>query len=254
MVNPVNAAALLDRVAGFRDAWTVAGLASSYRFGTDPGQPGFLALTAQTDGPVDQRTDPGLTPGTVLAESRMLRAVGADGQDLDGDYDWVYPSAEDPDQGRQTFLYTETGGVRQYRLLDPPIRLAPLALPGRPGALNLSFDSLLYGLPAWSSAWTTSDDPMTPTLASTVVTIPDGTVVGDLDQPSRSYLLKALRSESYLNVTDTPDPSLEPGLAQADALDLDDPGQVPALAVIEDMGAAPAGMLKYSLGRPVPAP
>ena len=244
--NPSNATTLLGTATLFKPQGFVQGQSSTFRFGTNPAQAAtYLKLVYQTVGTQDQQASPAPQPGAVVAQSQYsLTAWDAQGAPLPTQYNWDYPRNGET-QGVQTFLYSDAGQGRVYKLLDDPIQLTPFTLQGH--TLSLQFDGWMHGLPDYFNEMARNNYTITDAVAAKIINVPDGTVVTDLHDQAQSYVIKPLEIGLYLKPAAVHDASLDIG--PADALVLS--AVVPAF-VDNLMGAEPAlTAVKYSEGAPV---
>jgi hypothetical protein len=239
VANPGNAATFLAVGTTFKEQYvTYNGVPSVFRFDTDERSASFMRLLYVTVGTYEP-TD------AVEGGPVTLRKLGLfeqrDGQPTGIQFNWDYPSQSQPG-GIQEFLQ-DAGGVV---LLDDPIRFASIPLANGAGEtrhFQLQFDgNWIHGLPNLADAIRLAGFNASPELANKVVVVPDGTEVTDpLD--GRSYVVKQLQIEEYLNPTD----ALPLDLSPAGALQLDTvPGYVAADPPMGEMD--PNAVLRYSEG------
>lgn len=239
--NPDNAATLLGSATHFAPQGFVAGQNpqpnSTFRFGTDPAQADFLKLVYLTVG----TQDPNAHPGDAVTQGQYsLAACDAQGP-LNVQYNWDYPRTGET-QGIQTFLYTESGQGRVYKLLDDPIQLEPIILQGH--TLSLQFDGWMHGLPDYFNEMARNNYTITDAVAAKIINLPDATVLTDQRHPQQTYVVKPLEIGLYLKPAAVPDPALD--ITAADGLVLE--AVVPGF-VDNQMGAEPViTVVKYSEG------
>jgi len=179
-----------------------------------------------------------------------LQASHEDGTPVAERYNYEYPQGSSnpgDNYGKQQFLID---GQDQYVFLDDPIRLAPIELTGQAGTTKkyaLSFDgNWVQGLPSiWEDLHDANGD-MSAAIAAKVANIPDGQVVTDATDSSKTYLFKQLQVTEYLLPLDTTPTDLD--LAQASALDLAALAPTP---IDPGLGAMPDVQVKYSEGNAV---
>jgi hypothetical protein len=226
VANPVNAAAMLEGIASFRQTW---GNGSNYTFD--------LATMMLKSGTTDVTT--GLWG---------LTAYDVAGQALPAQFNWEYPmDGTSGNMGVQQFLLD---GAGHLVVLDDPIRMQPQQLADGSGATktySVVFDgSWVGGLPEiWNDLQAAGFD-ITPAIKDKVVTIPSDLVFTDAADPGKTYLFKPLEVSQYLMSV-----SNYTGALDTTAAGLLDLASVPAW---QDWGMSttpPAAAVKYSEGKPV---
>ncbi len=236
VANPVNVTTFLAAGAYFKPQWD-NGSGVSYQFVTDSASPNFLKLVYKSVG-----TQPGVNIGDVVTGGQWgLMAFDSNDASTGVQFNWNYPS-QGQTFGTLTYLIDGAGA---YKLLDDPIRLAPVTLTNNAGqskTLALQFDGWMGGLPDLYQDLQKNNFVMTADIAGKAINISAGTLVTDAVDSTKSYLIKPLEMSEFLNLISDPG-NLD--LALANAIDL---STVPTF-VDPNMGAMPTTTgVKYSEG------
>jgi hypothetical protein len=238
VANPVNAGTFVTAGTVFKPQWGGTN-ESTYTFVTDSTSPKFLKLVYASVGERDQQSN--VQEGDEVKNGQWGLVAWVNGENK-GQYNWDYPQ-DGQDWGSQQFLKNSDG---TFKLLDNPIRLAPITLVNGAGAsktLSLQFDgSWVGGLPDVYNDLQKNDWVITKDIADKIIVIPAGTEVVDAEDSAKHYLFKPLQMNEYLRVI-TAAPELD--LAATDALDL----QLVPNFVPHNMGALPEVPVKYSEGK-----
>jgi hypothetical protein len=238
VANPVNALAFVTAGTEFRPQW--GGIGTTYEFVTTSTSDKYLKLVYKTVDTNDKTE--GATPGAIVEQGQWGLVAWVNGANTGVQYNWDYPRVGE-DWGSQQFLKNADG---TFKLLDNPIRLAPIPLVNGTGAsktLSLQFDgSWVGGLPDVYNDLQKNDWVITKDIADKIVVIPAGTEVVDAEDPAKHYLFKPLQMNEYLRVI-TEAPELD--LSAAEALNL----QLVPNFVPHNMGALPDVPVKYSEGK-----
>jgi len=238
VANPVNALTFVPAGTEFRPQW--GGISTTYEFVTTPASDNYLKLVYKTVDSNDKTE--GATPGAVVKQGQWGLVAWVNGANTGDQYNWDYPR-EGENWGSQQFLKNSDD---TFKLLDNPIRLAPITLVSGAGAsktLALQFDgSWVGGLPDVYNDLQKNDWVVTKDIADKIVVIPAGTEVVDAEDSAKHYLFKPLQMNEYLRViTEAP----ELNLSAAEALNL----QLVPNFVPHNMGALPDVPVKYSEGK-----
>ncbi|MBI3803892.1 MAG: hypothetical protein HY282_09040 [Nitrospirae bacterium] len=241
VANPVNAASFVPAGTTFKQQWDNNGNASTFSFDTNSAHTTtFLKLVYATVSTTDQTA--GINVGDIVTQGQWgLVAYDSQNANTGIQFNWDYPSNG---QAGGTLTYLIDGNST-YKLLDDPIRLAPITLTNHHGdskTFSLQFDGWMGGLPDLYQELQKNDFVMTSTISDKVVNIPAGTEVVDASDATKHYLIKPLETSQFLNTISDP---LNLDLTDANNLDL---STVPTF-VDPGLGAEPQVTgVKYSEG------
>ncbi len=251
VANPANAASFLTQgvTTTFKPQWDQNGGGSVFRLVTDSADANFLKLVYVTVGSNDSAlTDEQGNPvqsGDVVTQGVWGLVAYEDGVATTQQFNWEYPR-QGENWGTLTYLLDTNNN---YKLLDDPIALAPVALSNGAGVqktLSLRYDGWMHGMPDLFEDLRKNDFVVTQTIADKIINIPAGTQLDDAADSSKHYLVKPLEVSEFLEVVADPG-TLD--LTTANAVNLD------ALApnfVEHNMGDTPnVTTVKYSEGNPV---
>ncbi|MFY9268468.1 MAG: hypothetical protein WAO55_01830 [Candidatus Manganitrophaceae bacterium] len=241
VANPVNASSFVTAGTVFKEQWDNSGNASTFSFVTDPASPKFLKLVYATVNTVDQNA--GIVSGDVVTQGRWgLVAYDSNNVSTGVQFNWDYPP-QGQDWGKLTYLIDANGA---YKMLDDPIRLAPITLTNNAGqskTFSLQFDGWMGGLPDLYRELQKNGFVMTADISGKAVNIPTGTLVTDAVDSTKSYLIKPLEVSQFLNILPSDPGGLD--ISAANSIDLN---SVPNF-VEHGMGTMPATTgVKYSEG------
>jgi hypothetical protein len=240
VANPLNAATFVPADIILRPQWEDSGN-SSYQFITDPSSPNFLKLVYASVGSRDSSKN--VNVGDVVTDGQWGLVAFVGDVNTGVQFNWDYPR-EGENFGSQQYLLNADGS---YKMLEDPIRLAPLTLTNLAGevrTLSLGFDGWLHGLPDLFEELRKNNFELTADVADKIIVVPAGTEVVDAADSSKHYLIKPLEISQFLAIIANPG-GLE--LTAAQSIDL---GTVPNFTE-HNMGSMPNVPVKYSEGKPV---
>ena len=201
VANPVNATTFVPAGTIFKQQWDNSGSASTFSFVTDSASANFLKLVYATVSTTDAAA--GIAAGSVVTQGQWGLVAFDSGNNNIGQFNWDYPP---PGQTFGTLNYL-IDGTGAYKLLDDPIRLAPITLTNNAGqskTLSLQFDGWMGGLPDLFQELQKNNFVMTTDISDKVINIPAGTLVTDQVDPAKSYLIKPLETSEFLNIVSDP--------------------------------------------------
>jgi hypothetical protein len=228
VANPVNAAAMLEGIAYFKQPW---GNGPTYTFD--------LAT---------QKMKSGTPAANVTGGLWGLTAYNAADQALPAQFNWEYPTdGMGGNMGVQQFLLD---GAGHLVVLDDPIRMQPQQLTDGSGATktySVVFDgSWVGGLPeVWNDLQAASYN-VSQAIKDKVVIIPSDLVFTDAADPNKTYLFKPLEVSQYLMSVSNYAGALD--TTAASQLNL---ATVPTWQDWGMMTTPPAAVITYSEGKPV---